>query len=216
MSGKNIKISSDGFNVSPDGKVEIIATESNNVNSAMLTVKTPDTGASSKIMPSLVWIENQEGLARIGTFGWPILHLKNRKNGHFITLQATNSNNPEIKLQGINNTAISSENITTPLLIQTSLKSKKKNIKKIKINAVSLIKNADICSYRLKGEKGKKKKHIGLVIGDGYNCPEEVITENRQGIEQYSMTTIAWKAIQEQQEQIEILQEEVKRLKEVK
>ena len=94
-------------------------------------------------------------------------------------------------------TQVNSKEIITPKLTQGSLKSKKKNIKRLNTNATELIKNADICSYNLKSEKKGTKKHIGLVIGEGYNCPNEVISENGQGVEQYSMTSVAWKAIQE-------------------
>lgn len=89
------------------------------------------------------------------------------------------------------------KNIECEKVTQTSLKSKKKNIKKLNVNALDLIKNSDICLYNLKGEEAKSKKHIGLVIGEGYNCPDEVISEDGQGVEQYSMTSLAWKAIQE-------------------
>lgn len=41
------------------------------------------------------------------------------------------------------------------------------------------------------------KKHIGLVIGEGYNCPKEVISENGKGIEQYSYTSLLYKAFQQ-------------------
>lgn len=106
----------------------------------------------------------------------------------------------------------SEKKIYCTTLTQTSLKSKKKYIKKLKVNATDLIKNSDICLYNLKGEKAKSKKHIGLVIGDGYNCPEEVISEDGQGVEQYSMTSLAWKAIQEQQEIIENLKQRIEKL----
>lgn len=107
---------------------------------------------------------------------------------------------PTLDLVGRNltsSTMVSSSGIETPTITQTSLKSKKKNIKKLNVNAIDLIKNSDICLYNLKGEKAKTKKHIGLVIGEGYNCPDEVISEDKQGVEQYSMISLAWKAIQE-------------------
>ncbi len=107
-----------------------------------------------------------------------------------------------------NYSKINPNEIITPKLTQTSLKSKKKNIKKLKVNALELIKNADICLYNLKSEKKGSKQHIGLVIDKDkkYNCPTEVISEDGQGVEQYSMTSLAWKAIQE-------LVEENKKLK---
>ena len=77
---------------------------------------------------------------------------------------------------------------------------------------MNLIRNADICLYNLKEEKNTAKKHIGLVIGEGYNCPKEVISQNGQGIEQYSMTSLAWKALQELIQQNEEQQEITKSL----
>ncbi len=105
--------------------------------------------------------------------------------------------------------------IVTPTLIQTSLKAKKKNIKQFNESALDLIKNSNICLYNLKEEKDESKQHLGLIIGEGYNCPTEIISENGQGIEQYSMTSLAWKAIQELieenkrlNERLEIIEEE--------
>lgn len=117
-----------------------------------------------------------------------------------------------VSVRGGGTTTINGSGVTTPTLTQTSLKSKKKYIKKLKANATDLIKNSDICLYNLKGEKAKSKKHIGLVIGDGYNCPNEVISEDGQGVEQYSMTSLAWKAIQELIEENSNLKQRIEKL----
>ena len=109
-------------------------------------------------------------------------------------------------------TRILASGITTPKLTQTSTKSKKKNIKQLEVNALELIKNSDICLYNLKDEKAGSKKHIGLVIGEGYNCPDEVISEDGQGVEQYSMTSLAWKAIQELIKENQTLKERIEKL----
>lgn len=106
-------------------------------------------------------------------------------------------------------TEVSAKGITTPKLTQTSLKSKKKNIKKLKINALELVKQADICEYNFKSEEKGAKKHIGLVIGEGYNCPKQVISEDGQGVEQYSLTSLLWKAVQELTVEVENLKKEV-------
>lgn len=98
-----------------------------------------------------------------------------------------------------------------------SLESIKKNITLYEKNCVDIIKNADIYSYNLKNENDDNKKHIGLVIGDlgnDYKTPEEVINQNQDGIDLYSMISIAWKSIKEQQNLIEELKEEIKQLKE--
>lgn len=116
------------------------------------------------------------------------------------------SNGPNIILAGNNFTRIEDSGIETPKLTQTSKIEIKKNIEKIRVEATNLIRGADICKYNLKNEENTKKKHIGLVIGGKYKCPEEVISEDKQGIEIYSMTAIAWKAIQELTERVEKLE----------
>lgn len=85
--------------------------------------------------------------------------------------------------------------------------SKSKNIVK---TGIDILKNADICEYNFKGQEHKQ---IGVVIGKGYNTPEEILSEDKKGIDLYSMISILWKAVQEQQEQIEQLQKEIKELK---
>lgn len=92
---------------------------------------------------------------------------------------------------------------------QTSEKEKKKYIKKTNKKAVDLIKNSDICQYQLKGEKATGHRHFGLVIGENYNCPDEVKAESGKGIELYSMISLAWKAIQELSEENKILKEKI-------
>ena len=89
-----------------------------------------------------------------------------------------------------------------------SKESIKKNIKLYDKKALELIKNSEIYEYNYKSEKDSDKKHIGFVIADeggGYKTPEEVISAERDGIEQYDMTSILWKAVQEQQKEIEEL-----------
>ena len=93
----------------------------------------------------------------------------------------------------------------------TSEESKKKNIELYKESALQEILNSDIYKYNLKTEKDDDKKHIGLVIGDKYNASKEVIDNN--SVDLYSMIAVAWKAIQEQQEQIKELKKEIKELK---
>lgn len=92
-----------------------------------------------------------------------------------------------------------------------SLEEKKKNFEKFS-NALELIKQSDIYKYNWKTEKDEHKKHIGFVIGENYNTPEEVINENRTGIDTYAMISVLWQAVKEQQEIIENLKERVEKL----
>ena len=56
---------------------------------------------------------------------------------------------------------------------------------------------SDIYSFRYKFETETDKKHFGLIIGDKYRTADEVISQNQDGIDNYSMTSILWKAVQE-------------------
>lgn len=181
LSGKNINISSNHFNVDGNGNVTII--DDGNTSSALI-IKAPNTVASphsTHVRSGDIFLYGPEGFVQIGA--------DTGYSGGAILVGPNESSS--------NRTLIQNGNVSCVKLTQTSLKTRKKNIKKLNVNALDLIKNSNICLYNLKGEKAKSKKHIGLVIGEGYNCPNEVVSEDGQGVEQYSMTSLAWKAIQE-------------------
>ena len=79
-------------------------------------------------------------------------------------------------------------------------------------NGIDILKSADIYEYNFKGQEHKQ---IGVIIGEKYNTPEEILSENKKGIDLYSMVSIVWKAVQEQQEQIEELQKKDKEKDEI-
>ena len=83
--------------------------------------------------------------------------------------------------------------------------------KKVTRKAVEIIKDTDICEYNFKGNNNTS---IGLVIGDGYKTPEEVLSENKSGVDLYSMVSLSWKAIQELLEIINKQGQEIQELKE--
>lgn len=69
-------------------------------------------------------------------------------------------------------------------------------------NMLKKVCESGIYSYNYKSELLSKSKNklvprYGLVIGDGYNAPEEVISSDGKHIDLYSMIALAWKAIQE-------------------
>lgn len=97
-------------------------------------------------------------------------------------------------------------------LTQTSREESKKNFERLE-NGLDIVKNTDIYKYNLKSQKDTDKKHIGFVIGDNYNYSQEITSQNNDGVDTYSMVSVAYKAIQEQQELIEQLQKEIKELK---
>ena len=104
--------------------------------------------------------------------------------------------------------------MASPNYNNTSLESTKKDFKLLN-NGLNIINNAEIYTYHLKAEKDEDKRHIGLVIpdmGGNYKTPNEVISKDNTGIDLYSMISVAWKAIQEQQEMINKLEERIKEL----
>ena len=76
----------------------------------------------------------------------------------------------------------------------------KENIQKFRQSAIDIINNADIYQYNYKSSK--KDKKIGLVIGEGYRTPNEVVSK-KEAVDLYAMTSISWKAIQELDRKIE-------------
>ena len=93
-----------------------------------------------------------------------------------------------------------------------SLESIKKNIVKFD-DALEIIKDSTIYEYNFKDEEDTARKHIGFVIGDvtknKYKTPNEVLSSNKKGIENYSMCSIEWRALQQMLERLEIVERKV-------
>lgn len=93
----------------------------------------------------------------------------------------------------------------------------KENIEYWEGGALETILSSDLYTYHLKSERGSVniKQKYGLIIGEGYNTPNEVI--NGDGVEQYTMNSYSWKAIQEMYEkftnEIALLKQEITNLK---
>lgn len=218
LTSKNIILDSDKLKTDKNGKLTCsdiditggqIKLKSDEVNALLEVMLATNSNWFTRIFPRQVVIKsdnNQTGLGNMLGYGM----LSMNSNGSSVVGISGNPTNPYIMLQTASGTVFEADKdgVTTPKVTQTSVKSKKKNIKKLKVNALELIRNADICLYNLKTERKGSKQHIGLVIDKDkkYNCPTEVISEDGQGVEQYSMTSLAWKAIQE-------LVEENKKLK---
>lgn len=117
---------------------------------------------------------------------------------------------------GSNETIILPTGITTPTLVQTSKAEDKKDFEKLE-NALEEVINTDIYSYHLKSQNEDDKKHIGFVIGEDFKYSHLITAENEEkeeiGVDPYSMVSVLWKAVQEQQRQIKELQNEIKSLK---
>ena len=195
-----MKIKSTNFNVDKDGNTTIFADDDNN---SVFVVKT-----SNAVNPR-TYIQ-AGGLGAVGTKG--DIQIQAARE-HFDTSDIIVSDE-------YGTTIITGNAVTSQTIRQTSKESKKKNISKYNEKALDIVKDSEIYEYNFKSENDKDKKHYGFVIGDEcgeYKTPEEVISNDREGIESYSMTSILWKAFQEyiaeKDEQIEQLQKEIKELK---
>lgn len=95
-------------------------------------------------------------------------------------------------------------------LTQTSEESEKKDFEKLE-SALDIVKDTDIYKYHFKTQKETDKKHIGFVIGDNFKYRKELTDVDNKRVELYSMISVLWRAVQEQQEEIEKLKKENKR-----
>lgn len=115
--------------------------------------------------------------------------------------------------EGISNIFnVSSDGVVTcKNLIQTSLMKNKKNFEKY-FGALEELNNIDIYKYNLKDESDKTKKHLGFIIGDNFKHSELVTSQDNQGVDNYSFTSLCFQMIKEQQEIIEKLEKKVSNL----
>ena len=122
-------------------------------------------------------------------------------NGY--TVVRSSGDTQPVYLQGdeIRATSVSSAGNYVPVRASAfptgSMEAFKADIKPYANSALKLIRESTIYDYKLKSElaSGRVKTRIGLVIGRGYNTPSEII--DGDGIEQYAMNSLGWKAIQE-------------------
>lgn len=103
-------------------------------------------------------------------------------------------------------TITSEGNITCVRLTQTSKEENKKNFEKI-TNAKDILNQVDIYKYNFKDEDDNVKKSIGFVIGDDFNYSQEITSTNNEGANIYSMVSVLWQVVKEQQEEINQLKE---------
>lgn len=91
----------------------------------------------------------------------------------------------------------------------SSLEKMKKNFEKLE-NGLDIINDTEIYKYNMIFEDDNTKKHIGFVIGDSYKFSKEITSAKNNSVDLYSMVAVAYKAIQEQQIEINKLKEMIK------
>ena len=93
--------------------------------------------------------------------------------------------------------------------VSSSIAEKKKNFEKL-TNAKEILNETDIYKYNMKEEKNTDKKHIGFVIGEDFNYSKEITLEDNTGVNIYSMVSVLWQVVKEQQKEIQELKEMIK------
>ncbi|MDV8951214.1 phage tail protein [Leuconostoc falkenbergense] len=127
----------------------------------------------------------------------------------------TNSNhlylqtNDEVRVKTTNDDVDNSgyQAIRASAFNSASLAEYKQNINVSDISGLDEINKSTIYNYQLKTSPDKQE--VGLVIGDGYDISQIVV--DGDGVNQYRMVTIAWKAIQELTQQVNELKQELER-----
>lgn len=191
LTSKNIIISSEFLNIDKRGNMifKILGTEVFQVQNS------EDSSKRVYITDQGVVIDHSSGIDRI-------------------SMTVTGSGEGMLTCSGNGETYVKASGITTPTLTQTSKAESKKNFEKFTLEeAKEILNNTDIYKYNLKTQDDKGKKHIGFVIGDDYNYSEKITSEKNDGANIYSMTSVLYTVVQEQQKQIEELQQEIKELK---
>lgn len=122
--------------------------------------------------------------------------------------------NALVMMSNYNSSSMTPDEISAPTITQTSLEEKKKNFEKLTLEeAIEILNDTDIYKYNLKSQDNDKKKHIGFVIGNSFNYSNKITSENNDGVDNYSMTSVLYPIVKEQQAQIKELKKEIETLK---
>ena len=143
--------------------------------------------------------DNDDSIFTIDRYGSIVADMTNSENGLWTII-----NNEVQKIILTKEGAITCVSLT-----QTSKEENKKNFEKLK-NAKEILKSTDIYKYNFIEDEDTAKKHIGLVIGDKFNYSEDITAPNNDGVDIYSMISVLWQVVKEQQEEIDKLKEEIK------
>lgn len=216
----NMAIVSNNFNVDKNGNMtcnngkfnggKVILQDGTKNNANLYVLNSNDNSINTQITPSDIFINCPNN----GSGGGVAINVKDDSDKHCllyadsdgggITLGGKTSNDITLRAGALPKITCYGE-VAAQEHTYVSLEELKKNIEQYDIEAMDIIRNADIYSYNFKTEKDTDKKHIGFVIGDKYKTPQEVIAKSGDGIDTYAMTSILWKAIQELIQEIEKL-----------
>jgi hypothetical protein len=212
----NFKVDTNGNMECVNAKINVRGGENTGDPSGLnLKVTNPNDNYNySGLAPDFFIVRNGEDNyvnSEINKFGTSLQLMNSLES--YITMRAKSGSAGTTWITSDSYTSVSSTGITTPTLTQTSKAESKKNFEKFTLKeAKEILNNTDIYKYNLKTQDDKDKKHIGFVIGDDYNYSEKITSEKNDGANIYSMTSVLYTVVQEQQKQIEALQQRVEKL----
>ena len=193
---RSMRAEDNSFYFKSNGKMyaKSIEIEADYSNSGIFVINNAETSNQLRCTPSLLKITDTSG------FGVISFSAENTTSEHkgFGYIMGT------LQIKGPSAAITCDGNVYANEFINLSKKEKKENIRKLKETKnefVNIIKNIDICEYNL---KGKKYKQLGVVIGEGYNTPDEILSENKEGVNLYGMTSFLYKGFQEYIEEQEL------------
>ena len=210
LSSKNVTINSNNFNVDKDGKMTCNnATVKGKIISSEIEGSTIKLGGDAD-HPEFI-ADTDDGY-RTEIFPLGLIN-EYDMSGTYVALQKGAIGLGLFTDSSMEQTAsIEYNEIRIPIVSQTSLKEYKKNFEKIQYKAIDVIKDIDIYEYNLKHEKDTDKKHIGFVIGNGFNYSKKVTSSDNKGVDSYSFISLCCKAIQELSSKVEELEKKVKEM----
>ncbi len=144
------------------------------------------------IMPSAVYMNGDSGTSFRRSEGGTVILTSTYSSLYLQTVRDVNITNPAGNAyQPINASAFNSG----------SLEELKQDIAPL-ASVLPILHNSQVYAYRLKNDMQNDIDHkkYGFVIGDGYQTPQEVLSENGEAVNQYSMAAILWRAVQEIEE----------------
>ena len=90
----------------------------------------------------------------------------------------------------------------------------KQDIHSYEDGAIQKILETTVYRYQLKEHpKNESGRHIGFVIGEGYNLADDILDESKSSVDMYSALGVAYKAIQELSEKVTVLEKRLQKYK---
>ena len=90
----------------------------------------------------------------------------------------------------------------------------KQDIHSYEDGALQKILETTVYRYQLREHpKNESGRHIGFVIGEGYNLADDILDESKSSVDMYSALGVAYKAIQELSEKVTVLEKRLQKYK---